>query len=371
MPLLLVLLVFVPIAIVLEVMHAPAMWIFVCSGAAIIPLAGLMGKATEHLAHRMGAGIGGLLNATFGNAAELIIAFMALRSGLYDVVRASITGSIIGNVLLVLGLALLVGGIKFERQKFNRVASSLGATLMALSAVGLLVPALFHAVVEDVPGHINTEHALSLSISIVLLAAYVLSVIFQLITHKHLFAGEDGHGHDEEEAVWSVGKAVGLLLVATVAVAVMSEFLVGAVEETAEIWGLTEIFVGVIVVAVIGNAAEHSTAVLMAIRNRMDLSINIAIGSSIQVALFVAPVLHFASYVFGEPMDLVFTPFEVVAVGLTVAVLALVANDGESHWMEGVLLLAVYLILGIAFFFLPESHGARESLDAVGAAIGH
>jgi Ca2+:H+ antiporter len=288
------------------------------------------------------------------------------------VVRASITGSIIGNVLLVLGLALLAGGVKYQRQKFNRVASSLGATLMALSAVGLLVPALFHAVVEEVPGHVNTEHTLSLAISIVLLAAYVLSIIFQLITHKHLFAGEGGeHGHDASEPAWSVGKAVGLLLAATAAVAVMSEFLVGAVEETAQIWGLTEVFVGVIVVAVIGNAAEHSTAVLVAIRNRMDLSLNIAIGSSIQVALFVAPVLHFASYLFGEPMDLVFTPFEVVAVGLTVAVLALVANDGESHWMEGALLLAVYLILGIAFFFLPDSHGARESMEAVSGALGH
>ena len=357
---LLLLLVFVPIAIVLEFMHADPTWVFIASSAAIIPLAGLMGKATEHLAEKLGAGIGGLLNATFGNAAELIIALIALRAGLHEVVKASITGSIIGNVLLVLGLSVVVGGVKYETQTFNRTAAGVGATLLTLSAIGLVVPAIFHFIVR---GHPDAhEQELSLEIAIVLFITYILSLIFALRTHKHLYAG-DGHGHEEsqagEEALgtsgWSKGKSVTVLLVATAFVALMSEFLVGAVEHTAHALGLTDVFVGVILVAIIGNAAEHSTAVLMAAKNQMDLALNIAIGSSIQVALFVAPVLVFASYLFGQPMNLIFTTFEVVSVALTVGVVALVSMDGESNWMEGVQLLAVYIILGIAFYFLPEA----------------
>jgi Ca2+:H+ antiporter len=356
---LLVLLVFVPIAMVLEFMHADPVWIFAASSMAIIPLAGLMGKATEHLAEKLGAGIGGLLNATFGNAAELIIALIALRAGLYDVVKASITGSIIGNVLLVLGLSLVVGGVKFQTQTFNRTAAGVGATLLALSAIGLVVPAIFHYIVR---GHPDAhEQELSLEIAIVLFVTYIFSLIFALRTHKHLYAG-DGHGHGGshagDEALgttgWSKGKSVTVLLVATAFVALMSEFLVGAVEHTAHTLGLTDVFVGVIVVAIIGNAAEHSTAVLMAAKNQMDLALNIAIGSSIQIALFVAPVLVFVSYLFGQPMNLIFTTFEVLAIALTVGVVALVSMDGESNWMEGVQLLAVYIILGIAFYFLPE-----------------
>lgn len=352
---LLVLLIFVPIAIVLEFMHADPVWVFVASAAAIIPLAGLMGKATEHLAEKLGAGIGGLLNATFGNAAELIIALIALRAGLYDVVKASITGSIIGNVLLVLGLSVLVGGLKYETQTFNRTAAGVGATLLTLSAIGLVVPAIFHFIVR---GHPNAhEQELSLEIAVVLFITYILSLLFALKTHRHLYAGEEP-GHGGEEALgttgWSQGKSVMVLLVATAFVALMSEFLVGAVEHTAHALGLTDVFVGVILVAIIGNAAEHSTAVLMAAKNQMDLALNIAIGSSIQVALFVAPVLVFVSYLFGQPMDLLFTTFEVVAIVLTVGVVSLVSMDGESNWIEGVQLLAVYVILGIAFYFLPE-----------------
>ncbi|HMW34029.1 MAG TPA: calcium/proton exchanger [bacterium] len=349
---LMLLLVFVPISIVLEVMHADPVWIFVSACGAIIPLAGLMGKATEHLSHNLGAGLGGLLNATFGNAAELIIALFALKAGLHDVVKASLTGSIIGNILLVLGLSITVGGLKFDKQTFNRTASSNGATLLALSAIALVVPAIFHMLVK---GHPDAhEQELSLEIAIVLFVIYILSLIFSLRTHKHLYAGDSAEvPHEHDGPIWSKNKAIGVLLAATAFVALMSEFLVGAVEHTAKTFGMTDVFVGVILVAIIGNAAEHSTAILVSAKNQMDLAMNIAIGSSIQIALFVAPVLVFASYFFGQPMDLIFTTFEVLAVALSVAVLALVTIDGESNWMEGVQLLAVYVILGIAFYYLP------------------
>lgn len=348
------LLVFVPIAIALELMHANATLIFAASCLAIIPLAGLMGKATEHIAERVGEGIGGLLNATFGNAAELIIAIVALRAGLYDVVKASITGSIVGNVLLVFGLSSLVGGARYSTQSFNKTAASLGTTMLMLSVIGLVVPALFHFVVRGNPN--AAEQELSTEIAIVLMLTYVLSLVFTLKTHKHLYAG--GHGDDAGDAIgtggWSVGKALTVLLAATALVALMSEFLVGAVHEAASAMGMTEVFVGVILVAIIGNAAEHSTAVLMALRNKMDIAINIAVGSSIQIALFVAPLLVFLSYAIGpRPMDLIFTSFEVLAVALSVLIMQTVTNDGESNWMEGVQLLAVYAILGLAFFFLP------------------
>lgn len=351
--LLLLFLIFVPVAIGLEVFHADPAWVFAASALAIIPLAGLMGKATEHLSEHLGAGLGGLLNASFGNAAELIIAFMALRAGLLDVVKASITGSIIGNVLLVLGASVLAGGVKYEQQTFNRTAAGLGATLLALSAIGLVVPAIFHLVVR---GHPNAhEQELSLEIAVVLFVTYILSLVFTLRTHKHLYVGEATHASDAALGVetWSQRKSALVLLVATSFVALMSEFLVGAVEHTAHAFGLTDVFVGVILVAIIGNAAEHSTAILMAMKNQMDLAINIAVGSSIQIALFVAPVLVFAGYLVGQPMNLLFTTFEVVAVAISVGVVSLISMDGESNWMEGVQLLAVYIILAIAFYFLP------------------
>jgi Ca2+:H+ antiporter len=349
------LLVFVPIAIVLELVHASAEWIFIASCLAIVPLAGLMGKATEHLAEHVGEGLGGLLNATFGNAAELIIATMALRAGLYDVVKASLTGSIIGNILLVFGLSALVGGVRYSIQTFNKTAANLGTTMLTLSAIGLVVPAIFHYVVTSGPTPV-AEQELSLEIAIILMATYILSLVFTLRTHKHLYAG--GHGEDADEAMgttgWSKGRSLTVLLVATAFVALMSEFLVGAVEATAKRFGMTEVFIGVILVAIIGNAAEHSTAVLMAYKNKMDIAINIAVGSSIQIALFVAPVMVFLSYLVGpQPMDLIFTNFEVLAVTLSVAIMALISQDGESNWMEGVQLIAVYAILGLAFYFLP------------------
>ena len=357
------LLVFIPLAAAAEWLHWGPLPVFAFACLAIIPLAGLMGGATERLAARLGAGVGGLLNATFGNAAELIIALVAIRQGLYDVVKASLTGSIIGNVLLVLGGALMAGGLKRERQTFDRAAAAAGSTLLALATIALLVPALFHQVVESAVGRaeitrareVALERSLSLEIAIVLFTAYILSLVFSLRTHRHLYAGQGPSGeHEEPSRGASVPRAVVSLLVATAFVAWMSELLVGSVEEAAHALGLTQVFVGVIVVAVIGNAAEHSTAILVAIKNKMDLSLNIAIGSSIQIALFVAPILVFVSYFTPHgPMDLRFTPFEVLAVAISMGVVNLVSQDGESNWLEGALMLAVYGILAIAFYFLP------------------
>ncbi|AAU90627.1 MULTISPECIES: calcium/proton exchanger [Methylococcus] len=347
------LLVFVPVSIVLEWVHADPVWIFAASALAIVPLAGQMGKATEYLAEHLGSGLGGLLNASFGNAAELIIGFFALRAGLIDVVKASITGSIIGNILLVLGASVVVGGLKHETQYFNRTAAGLGVTLAALSAIALVVPAIFHLVVQGHPE--PHERELSLEIALVLFVTYILSLVFTLRTHRHLYVGESSEETDEALGVgaWSMRKSLLILLVATALVAWMSELLVGAVEHAAHDLGMTNVFIGVILVAIVGNAAEHSTAVMMAAKNHMDLAMNIAIGSSIQIALFVAPLLVFAGHVMGQPMDLVFSTFEVVAVAIAVAAVVLIAMDGESNWMEGVNLLAVYVILAIAFYFLP------------------
>lgn len=376
------LLIFVPVAIALR--FVPAFYnptlLFIASCLAIIPLAGWMGKATEHLAEHLGQGIGGLLNATFGNAAELIIALFALSKGLEGVVKASITGSIIGNMLLVLGLSLLAGGVKFKEQKFNQTAASMSATALTLAAIALLIPSIFHTVAAQVPVAQGgwtpaKEQNLSLAIAIVLFVTYAFTLYFSLVTHRGLFVGEalqgaaQETGHEEEEAGehWSRGRAILVLLVATGFVALISEFLVGAVEAARETLGFTEVFVGVIVVAIIGNAAEHSSAVLMAMRNKMDLSLGIALGSSLQIALFVAPVLLFASYLFGRPMNLEFTIPEVVAVVASIIIVQQICSDGESNWIEGLQLLSVYAILGILFYFLPDIHHAVADAANVGA----
>ena len=314
------LLVLIPVAIGLELAEADPLYIFIASAGAIIPLAGWMGRSTEWISEHLGPGIGGLLNATFGNAAELIIAVMALRAGLHDVVKASITGSIIGNILLVLGLAILCGGAKFPELRFNRTAASLSTTLLALSAVALIMPAMFHRLSESAT-QAPAERTLSLEISIILAITYVLSLIFSLHTHKHLYVGPASE--DSEHALGMqhvpLWRATVILVIATGFVALMSEMLVSTVEHAAQRLGMTDVFVGVFLLAIIGNAAEHSTAVLMAMKGKMDLSINIAVGSSLQVALLVAPLLVFISYVFGRPMDLVFTTFEIAAVALSVA----------------------------------------------------
>lgn len=345
------LLIFIPVAVLLELLQANPLLVFITSGLAIIPLAGLMGEATEQLACDVGAGAGALLNASFGNAAELIIALMALREGLHDVVKASITGSILGNILLVLGLAMVAGGLRFPRQRFNATAAGIGASLLLLSAVSLVVPALFHFTAADRGP--SVERQISLEIAVVLFGIYILSLVFSLRTHRHLFAGENDATDDTNHDRWTKRTAVVVLMAATILTALMSEFLVGALEPAAETLGLTQVFVGVILVALVGNAAEHSTAVLVARKNQMDLALGIAVGSSLQIALFVAPCLVFASYVLGNPLDLIFTPFEVAAVTVSVLIVGFVAMDGESHWMEGVMLVGVYLILSIAFYFLP------------------
>jgi Ca2+:H+ antiporter len=347
------LLLFVPATIALEHFRPDShMLLFLTACMAILPLAGWMGRATEHLAERTGEGIGGLLNATFGNAAELIIALMALRRGLYEMVKASLTGSIIGNILLVMGLACLAGGWRYPVQRFNPSGARTQATMLTLAVIALVVPAAFHYLGGRA---VIYEADLSFEIAIVLLATYALSLYFSLRTHKELFGGTP----DEEapaHPAWSVKKALSVLAVATAFVAWMSEVLVASVEGAAHSMGMTNVFIGVVVVAIIGNAAEHSTAVMVALKNRMDMSLGIAVGSSIQIALFVAPVLVIASRWLGpRPMDLVFTPAEVMAIGLSVVITGQISRDGESNWFEGVQLLAVYVILGILFYFLPEA----------------
>jgi Ca2+:H+ antiporter len=325
--------------------------VFTLSVLAILPLAGAIGRATEALASRLGGGIGGLLNATFGNAAELIIGALALREGHVDLVKASLTGSIIGNVLLVLGAAIVVGGLRHPVQRFNRTAAGLGTTMLLLSAIGLVVPAAFHRLAQ---GHAGAELRLDTEIAIVLLVTYGLSLVFTLRTHRNLY-GIGAHERTDVDRV-PVGRWVGVLLAATAAVAVVSELLVGAVAATAKDLGMTELFVGVVVVALVGNAAEHYSAVSLAAEDHMDAALAIAVGSSTQIALFVGPVLVLLSYLIApSPMDLHFTTFEVMAIGVSVLAVSFIAHDGETHWMEGVQLLAVYAILALGFFFLPAS----------------
>ncbi len=350
------LLIFIPITAWLHFAMPDAhTQIFLCACLAILPLAGWLGKGTENLACHTGEAIGGLLNATFGNAAELIIAIAAMRSGLYDVVKASLTGSIIGNVLLVAGLSMFTGGLKYKTQTFNRMAAQNQATMLLLAAVSLIMPAAYHYLAG--PAAAAHEGDISMEISIILLIVYAASLIFTLITHKALFGAEGGEAHGGEAQPWSVGKSVAVLAGATALIAWVSEILVGSVEHAAHSFGMTSVFVGVIVVAIIGNAAEHSTAILVARKNRMDLALGIAIGSSIQIALFVAPVLVLMSYFLAPtPMNLVFTPAEVLAVTVSVLICAQTANDGECNWMEGIQLLAVYAILGVVFYFLPDAH---------------
>ena len=342
---LIVMLIFIPISIALDLLHANPIIIFIVAALAIIPLAGFMGKATEELAKHLGAGLGGMLNATFGNATELIIAFFAIQAGLFEVVKASITGAIIGNTLLITGCAMFFGGLKRKKQTFNAQAQGVGSTMLAIAAVGLILPALAAHVLN-----LGALESLSLGISAVLLITYVCSLLFSLRTHKHLYTCEG----DEEECKphWSKKYAALILLLATVAVAVESEILVGSIEHVSHTLGLTELFIGVIVVAIIGNAAEHSSAILMAIKNKMDLSLNIATGSSTQIALLIAPVLVFVSYLMGTPMNLVFHEFEVVAIVAAIVISNMIGSDGESNWMEGLQLIALYVMMAVVFFFI-------------------
>lgn len=368
-----VLLVFLPVAIVAHWIHAPAGLQFGASLLALLPLAIVMGEATEHLSHRAGPGIGGLLNATFGNAAELIIALALLFQGEDEVVKATLTGSILGNVLLVLGASLFCGGLKFSTQKFNRTAAGIGATMMVLAAIGLLVPAIFHALPEVLllkpESALNLEHELSLAVCLALIGTYGLALVFSLKTHKDLYNPGDestveDSGGAETGPVWSVRRAILVLLIATIGVGLVSEILASTIDETGQKWGLSKVFLGVIILPIFGNAAEHSTAILVAMKNKMDLSVGIALGSALQVALFVAPVLVFASYLRAEPMDLVFTTMEIVGVILAILIARMVAEDGESNWLEGAMLLMVYAILAVAFYMLPDAKPTAENASA-------
>ena len=322
--------------------------VFACAGLAIVPLAGLMGESTEKLAERFGAGVGGLLNATFGNAAELIIAIVALRAGLVELVKASITGSILGNLLLILGLALIAGGTNRTELRFNRTNAGMSAGMLALSVVALVFPALFHSVHPEASARLSELH-MSEAVALILIVTYGLSLLFTLRTHRALFGGDP---HPLQAPAWSVGKAVLVLGLATVGVAVESELLVHAATEATEALGLSEMFLGLIVIPIIGNAAEHAAAVVLSRKGQIDLGLQIALGSSTQVALLVAPLLVFVGVLLGTDMNLVFTPFEVIALGLATVVTAIITLDGESHWFEGVQLLAVYAMVAVGAFFL-------------------
>jgi len=345
------------VAVALELTHASAGLIFTAAALGIIPTAALMGRATEELAARSGPGIGGLLNVTFGNAPELIIALFALNQGLQEVVKASVVGSILGNILLVMGVAMFAGGLKRDRQVFNATSASVQSTMLMLAAAALVMPAVFELVegkglpapgAEAVNYGSTVEH-LSLAVGIVLIATYAAGLFFSLKTHRAIFNPEYA---EEDTWGWSVRRSMIALAVAGLLVGLMSEVLVGSISEASEAIGLSEFFVGVIVVAIVGNAAEHWVAVLVAMKDKMDLAVNIAIGSSAQVALFVAPVLVIASFFIGPyPLALVFNGFELGAILIAILIANHVTQDGESTWFEGVQLLAVYFVFGLAFFY--------------------
>jgi len=343
------LLVFVPIAIAARFLGAPPIVVFGLSALAIIPLSGVLGAATEAIAEHTTPAIGGVLSATMGNLAELIIAAVALRAGLIDLVKASITGSILGNLLLVLGVALLMGGLKFREQKFSRHLAGSTGTVLLIAVFGLVVPALFHSLHPD-PQRVATVR-MSHYVAPLLIVGYASWLAFSLWTHSSDFAA-DRHGPAVTVGPkWSSKKALVILLIAAAGIGLVAEILVSATEEAVKVLGLSEFFVGLILIPIIGNAAENSSAIVMAMKNRMDLALNIAIGSSIQVALLIAPLLVLLGMAFHQPMDLAFTTMEVASIALAVLVTSSVIRDAETNWLEGALLLLAYAVLAVAFFF--------------------
>lgn len=321
---------------------------FLASAIAVLRLAGWMGHATEQVAIHSGPRIGGFLNGTFGNAAELIIIILALQKGLFEVVKASITGAILGNALLVLGAAMLFGGLRYKEQQFSRQNIRLNLSLMFIAITALVVPAIFHQGAHAISD--RSLASLSLLGAVALILTYIASLFFSFKTHAHLFHTAGGH---DEKAEWSKFRSYGVLALATVGVVLMSETLVGSIEPVLHTLGWSELFVGVVVVALVGNAAEHSSAIVMARQNRMDVAVEIAIGSTTQIALFVAPVAVFCSWLFGKPMSLEFIPAELVAILVSVLTVNQIARDGETNWLEGVMLLAAYVIMAAAFYFVP------------------
>jgi Ca2+:H+ antiporter len=349
------LLLLIPVALLLDfVFHAPGTVIFVVSGLALVPLAALLGQATEQVAIYTGPRIGALIQSTLGNAAELIITIVAIRAGLLAVVKASITGSILGNILLVLGLSLLLGGARHGQQRFDRGLAGTSSTMMALAVAGLVIPAIFSIGAEKLNETRIEELSVGLAVLLILVyCCYLAAIVFGV--------GRRGGGHDDlpsphveaEKPEWSRNLAIGVLVAATLAIVAMSEVLVGSIEEVGRTWGLTEAFLGVMIVPLVGNVAENLVAVQSALANKMDLSLSISLGSSLQVALFVAPVLVFVSLLAGHPLSLLFNVYELGALAVAVGIATFIAQDGESNWLEGVQLLVVYAILGIAFFLLP------------------
>lgn len=356
-----VLLIFGVVAIVANLLGWNPLIVFVASGLAMIPLAGLMGEATEALALHTGPRLGGLLNATLGNAAELIITIMAIREGIrnpaineqmLELVRASLTGSIMGNILLVLGLSVLVGGLRHGIQKFNRGHAGTNATMLMLAVAALIVPSIFSHNIELV-NHDAVEY-LSLGVAGVMIVLYVLALIYQLRDPTaHTYEDDEYAAVQQEAPHWSVAKAGLLLLIATGAIVWMSELLVGTVEHVVLEIGITEFFLGIIIIPLIGNVAEHLVAVTVAAKNKMELSLAISVGSSLQIALFVAPLLVFISLFMGNPLTLVFNQFELIALMAAVLIAGLVSLDGESNWLEGAMLLTIYVIIALGFFWLP------------------
>lgn len=343
-----------PASWLLEAAMPGSSWIFVTAALSLVPLAGIIGLGTEELAQRSGPAIGGFLNATFGNAAELIIAFVAINAGHVELVKASITGSILGNLLLVLGLSFFCGGLGRKSQKFQRTAATNTSAMLFLAVVALVMPAVFDlAIYGNLEAHPAAIDRLSLWTSLVMMAAYVGSLIYAFSMQRDLFRPGPEKKHHEERLGLSAGQAVGMLAIGTVLTAVQAELLVGSMQPALAQLGLTEMFVGVIVVAIIGNAAEHYSAVTAAMKDEMTLAVEIAVGSSAQIALFVAPTLVLYSFVLGRPMSLLFNAFEIAAIALSVFAASMVVNDGESNWVEGLQLLSVYAILGLAFYFVP------------------
>ncbi|NEP00781.1 MAG: calcium/proton exchanger [Symploca sp. SIO2E9] len=361
-----VLLIFIPISIAAHFLEWGSTVLFLSSGLAILPLAALLGTATEEIAVVVGPSLGGLLNATFGNATELIIALFALKAGLISVVKATITGSIIGNLLLVMGLAMFLGGLRYKEQEFQPIVARVNASSMNLAVIAILVPTAVEATSYGMAE--SRLQQLSVAVALVLILVYCLTLLFSMKTHRYLFdvgvaeiesqqtskdqKNQEHSSHQSKLWLW-----VGVLLGVTLLVALESELLVGSLEEATSQLGLTALFTGVIVLPVIGNAAEHATAVTVAMKNKMDLSLSVAVGSSLQIALFVAPVLVLAGWLIGQPMDLDFNPFELVAVAVAVLIANSISSDGKSNWLEGILLLAAYVVLGLAFFFHPVIEG--------------
>jgi Ca2+:H+ antiporter len=345
------LLVFVPLAIVAEIAGWAPLWIFIFSAIGVIPLAGYIGEATEALANRTGPKVGGLLNATLGNAAEMIITLVAIREGFLNLVKASITGSILGNLLLVMGFSLFLGGVKNGDQHFDRKQATSNAILLTLSVLALAIPSIFsHAIGED--GSTKIE-ILSLGVAGIIIVLYILGLIYSLKAKTPPLAYNPQVSRDQLHGKWTIAHASIALLLSTIGVVLMSELLVGAVDGVVTEWGLSEFFLGIILIPLVGNVAEHLIAVQAAMRDHMDLSIEIALSSSLQIALFVAPLLVFISLILGNPLTLIFNQFELVALGGAVLIAAFTAADGESNWLEGAALIAVYLIMGLSFFFLP------------------